>query len=415
MGRLRNQKLTMKQQQKRETKDFSMFLIGAILSIYLFCPLESVLAISKKPVTKFPVKQKILNWGLDSNSGAHINIKKTWEITEGSKEIIVAVIDTGIDPKHPDLKDNLWNNPKSTKGEYGWDFIKNKANPVDEHGHGTHVAGIIGGKLRYAGASGVAQKVSIMPIRYYAENSTGADNVFNTVKAIHYAIDNGAHIINYSGGGAEFHLEEYKAIDRANRKGILFVAAAGNERSDIDKQKNKYYPGAYPLPNIISVAATDIQDKIIPSSNWGIKSVDVAAPGEHIFSTLPNGKYGYLSGTSQATAFVTGLAVLLLSQNRNLSSEQIKTLIMNNVDKVDHLKGKIQSAGRVNSYKSMLASLQINDSNSIFYAKASLRIKKESEKDPFLRHPDFPVQNQNSYELDWHRIVASKILANKTK
>ena len=413
MSKLKNQELTMKQNQKRETKDCSMFLIVSILSIYLFCPLEVILAIPRNPVTKFPVKQKILNWGLDSSSGAHINIKKTWEITEGSKEIIVAVIDTGIDPKHPDLKDNLWKNPKSKKSQYGWDFIKNKANPMDNHGHGTHVAGIIGGKLRQAGASGVAQKVSIMPIRYYAENSTGADNVANTVKAIHYAIDNGAHIINYSGGGAEFHLEEYKAIDRANRKGILFVAAAGNERSDIDEQKNKYYPGAYPLSNIIAVAATDIQAKIIPSSNWGVKSVDVAAPGEQIFSTLPNGKYGYLSGTSQATAFVTGLAALLLSQNRTLSPVQIKKLIMNNVDKEDHLKGKIRSAGRVNSYKSMLASLQIGNSNGIFYAKASLRIKKESEKDPFLRHPDFPVQNKSSYGLNWHRILASKVLANK--
>ena len=402
----------MYQNQKKESKDLSILLIGAILFIYFLCPKEAVLAISKKPLTKFPVKQEITNWGPNNESNSRIDIKKTWEITKGSKEIIVAVIDTGIDPNHPDLQDNLWKKPNSEKRVYGWDFIKNKSNPKDEHGHGTHVAGIIGGKLRNAGASGVLQNVSIMPIRYYSESSSGEENVANTVKAIHYAIDNGAHIINYSGGGAEFHLEEYKAIDKANRKNILFVAAAGNENSDIDQEKNKYYPGAYSLPNIIAVAATNIQDKLIPSSNWGLKSVDVTAPGEHIFSTLPSGKYGYLSGTSQATAFVTGLAALLLSQNKDLTPMQIKKLIMANVDKIDTLEEKVQSAGRVNFYKSMLASLQIENKNKVLYASTRYLLLRKKKEDPFLQHPDFVSPKNMELELhsglEWRRILASQ-------
>src|SRR4029077_10572959 len=125
-------------------------------------------------------------------------------------------------------------------------------------------------------------------------SNPGSVNLRNTVKAINYAIDHGARIINYSGGGPEFSEEEYLAIKRAESKGILFVAAAGNERQNTDLVENYYYPSAYRLSNIISVAATDIHNNLLPSSNWGKKSVDVAAPGENIYSTLPQNKFGYM-------------------------------------------------------------------------------------------------------------------------
>ncbi|MGZ3695690.1 MAG: S8 family serine peptidase, partial [Bdellovibrionota bacterium] len=215
------------------------------------------------------------NWGLDNKEQAsHINARKAWKISRGSKKIIVAVIDTGIDATHPDLKDNICRKPGTD--EYGYDFVLNKKNPEDKHGHGSHVAGIIGATGKgNTGASGVAPNICIMAVKYYSETATGAQNLANTVKAINYAVDNGANIINYSGGGAEFSSAEMKAIERAEAKGIIFVAAAGNEYQDTDVTGNAYYPAAYGLSNIIAVAATNIKNQLLPSSNWGKKHVHV--------------------------------------------------------------------------------------------------------------------------------------------
>src|SRR5581483_9474864 len=142
------------------------------------------------------------------------------------------------------------------------------------------------------GVSGVAHKVSIMSVKYYSDANPGSVNLKNTVKAINYAVDHGAKIINYSGGGPEFSEEEYLAIKKAEAQGVLFVAAAGNEHQNTDLVENYYYPSAYRLSNIISVAATDIHNNLLPSSNYGKSRVDIAAPGENIYSTLPGGSYG---------------------------------------------------------------------------------------------------------------------------
>ena len=138
-------------------------------------------------------------------------------------------------------------------------------------------------------------------------------------------------------------------------QGILFVSAAGNEHQNTDIEGNYYYPSAYRLSNIISVAATDMHNNLLPSSNWGKKHVDVAAPGENIYSTLPGGRYGYMSGTSQATAFVTGMAALLLSKDPSLTPLQIKEIIMSSVDRFPQLDGKLVTGGRVNAYSALLA------------------------------------------------------------
>lgn len=297
------------------------------------------------------------NWGLDNNEDdSHIHARKAWEITKGKKSIVVAVIDTGIDPTHPDLKDNLWH--KAGTGEYGYDFVLNKPNPDDRHGHGTHVAGIIGATAKAnAGASGVAPNVSIMAVRYYSSSATGAENLSNTIKALNYAIDNGANVINYSGGGAEFSAGEKKAIERAASKGILVVAAAGNEYENTDESGNTYYPAEYGLSNIISVAATNIHNELLPSSNWGFRHVHVAAPGDNIYSTLPHGHYGYLTGTSQATAFVSGLAALILSENPKLKPEEVREIVMDSADKIGSLQNKIASGGRINAYQAVRLAL----------------------------------------------------------
>lgn len=304
-----------------------------------------------------PVANPIRNWGLiNAEAKSHIDAPDAWKISEGSKDVVVAVIDTGVDPSHPDLAQNIWSDPSSrSERVFGWNFVKDAANPLDDHGHGTHVAGIIGavGNPK-AGVSGVAHQVSIMSVKYYSDSNPGSVNLRNTVRAINYAVDHGARIVNYSGGGPEFSEEEYLAIKRAEEKGVLFVAAAGNEHQNTDLLENYYYPSAYRLSNVLSVAATDIHNKLLPSSNWGTK-VDVAAPGESIYSTLPGGRYGYMTGTSQATAFVTGTAALLLAQNPKLTPVQIKELIRASADKLPELSGKLASGGRVNAYSALIA------------------------------------------------------------
>jgi thermitase len=340
--------------------------------------------------------QNFRNWGLiNSKNLSHIDAPEAWKIEKGSREIVVAVIDTGIDPHHVDLAPNIWRKgvnpaqslaqgPSSEKNTssnssrttdstqknplaqkpasgshqtpFGWDYVTNKANPFDDHGHGTHVAGIIGAVANpSSGVSGVAQEVSIMSVKYYAETNPGHINLSNTVKAIHYAIDNGAKIINYSGGGPEFSQAEYEAIKKAEARGILFIAAAGNESRNTDDAKNHYYPASYGLSNIITVAATDINNKLLSSSNWGKVRVDVAAPGENIYSTLPGNQYGYMSGTSQATAFVSGMAALILSQKPDLSHQEVIRIIKESVDTVPSLEDKIATGGKVNAHSALLA------------------------------------------------------------
>ncbi len=299
--------------------------------------------------------KELKNWGLLNNSSinSHIHAPDAWKIEQGSRDIVVAVIDTGIDPTHPDIKANLWHDPKNP-GVYGYDFVKNKPNPTDEHGHGTHVAGILGATMNTkVGISGVAHKVSIMAVKYFAENNSGAANTRNSIAALNWAIDHGAHILNYSGGGAEFSAEEYMALKRARDKGVLLVAAAGNERQNTDLAENFYYPCAYRLENIICVAATNIKNEMLSSSNWGKVRVDVAAPGENIFSTIPNGKYAYMSGTSQATAFVTGLAALLLSKNRTLKPDQVREIIRQSADRLPTLRDKVYAQGKVNAHAAL--------------------------------------------------------------
>ncbi len=301
------------------------------------------------------------NWGLmNSRAKSHIQAPDAWKIEEGKKEIVVAVVDTGIDPKHKSLAQNIWHDTAENRPDiFGWNFVSDKANPTDEHGHGTHVAGIIGALSDPdSGVSGVAHHISIMPVKYYSDSSPGSVNLKNTVKAINYAVDHGARIINYSGGGPEFSEDEYLAIKKAETKGVLFVAAAGNEHQNTDQVENYYFPSAYRLynlSNIISVAATDINNNLLISSNWGKRSVDVAAPGENIFSTLPQGRFGYMTGTSQATAFVSGLAALLLSQDPTLKPKQLKDLIMSSVDHFPQLQEKLAAGGRVNAYQALVA------------------------------------------------------------
>jgi len=310
-------------------------------------------------------------WGM--NSGHGIDVSKAWTTSKKSRggdcsksTVIVAVIDTGIDMKHPALKDSLWVNTIEANGKpgvdddknglvddmNGWDFAKKTAVLSDPHGHGTHIAGIISANGKGAdGFRGVCPGVKIMALRYYDEKASGDVNLLNTVKAINYAVDNGAHIINYSGGGAMFSRPEYNALKRAEEKGIVVVAAAGNEHNNADK--DLYFPAAYNLKDIISVTAIDTAGLILPSSNWGVQKVHVAAPGNSILSTLPNNSYGFMTGTSQATAFVSGITALLLTENPKLTVAKLKSLIEDSSLRSPALSGKTKTSGYVNAYSAI--------------------------------------------------------------
>ena len=306
-----------------------------------------------------------------------IKAQEAWlQFSKGSRDIVVAVIDTGIDINHPDLADNIWKNPREIPGNnkdddgngyvddiHGWNFVCNRkqnpkcignANVHDTHGHGTHIAGIIGAVGgNNIGLSGVAPKVSLMALKYYDPRDNGKNNLKNTVKAIEYAVKNGAHIINYSGGGLEPNQGEQNAIRKAEKKGILFVAAAGNEASNIDN-KTRYYPARYPFNNILPVTATDTFDQVLNSSNYGT-TVHESAPGRNILSTLPGGKYGHMTGTSQATAVATGSAVLIMAYYKNKTARfALKHLKMTG-DLKDHLKGKVSQRRRLNIFRALQA------------------------------------------------------------
>ncbi len=282
-----------------------------------------------------------------------INALTAWGLTKGSNDIVVAVIDTGVDPKHEDLAANIWVNQKEIAGNGkdddnngfiddtgGWDFHGNDNTPNDETssanpGHGTHCAGIIGAVgNNNLGVSGINQHVSIMPIRFLGADGSG--DLFSSTKAIDYAIANGAHVISASWGAPSTKAMAQPIIDaveRANQKGVLFVAAAGNEGASNDSTPS--YPANAGLINVINVAASNPSDQKPSWSNLGRLTVDLASPGEDILSTLPGNKYGNLSGTSMATPLVAGLAALLKSQDASLTPPQIKAILQSTGAKVE--------------------------------------------------------------------------------
>ena len=248
-------------------------------------------------------------WGLKATEA-----EKAWPLTKG-EHIVVAIVDTGVDTHNQELSAQLWTNPNEIPDNdldddkngyiddvHGWDFATNSPSLTDHHGHGTHIAGII---------HSLAPKARLMILKYYDPYGDPGKNLSNSVQALQYAARMKVQLINYSGGGLQKSRPEEAAIALAAEQNILLIAAAGNEHSDSDRIG--FYPASYDLPNIISVAAASPDMDLVPSSNFGARTVDLAAPGQDILSTLPQHRQGPMTGTSQATAFVTGTAALILA------------------------------------------------------------------------------------------------------
>jgi len=297
---------------------------------------------------------------------AKISADQAWKIQRGSKNVIVAVIDTGVDYNHPDLAFNMWRNPKAndanngvdpngdsiTGDVVGYDFINKDALPFDDNMHGTHCAGTIGavggdGK----GISGVNQRVSIMAVKFLS--GAGSGDTLGAISAIDYAVSRGAKVLSNSwGGGADENNEALReAIVRAEKAGALFVAAAGNDGSNNDKSPT--YPAAFDVENMVTVAATDSNDRMAGFSNYGVKSVHVGAPGVDVYSTKPDNSYQKLSGTSMACPHVAGAAALIWAQYPNADYKEIKRRLMVTGDSIPALDGKTITGKRINVLRAL--------------------------------------------------------------
>jgi serine protease len=236
----------------------------------------------------------------------------------------------------------------------GWNFVSNTNNPFDDNGHGTHVAGIIGADGLGNGVAGVTWNVQLAALKFLGANGSGL--ISNAIAALNYAVRNGIPISNNSWGGGSYSPAMNLALNRAAQAGHLFVAAAGNSGQLTDSRPS--YPASYPHANIVAVAASDNRDRLASFSNYGARTVDVAAPGVNVLSTLPGGRHGYYSGTSMAAPFVAGAAALLWSQYPSLRVEQLIARLLCNVDRPANLLGKVATGGRLNVGKAMMSCQQ---------------------------------------------------------
>ncbi|HWQ64773.1 MAG TPA: S8 family serine peptidase [Methanospirillum sp.] len=325
---------------------------------------ESVTGAPNDP--RFSEQWALSNTGQTSGtSGADIGALSAWSVSTGSDSIVVAVIDTGVDYTHPDLAANIWTNPGEIAGNgidddgngyiddvHGWDFINNDNDPMDDNGHGTHCAGVIGAVGNNGiGISGVNQKVKIMPLKFLRADGSG--DVAASLNAIAYARKMGANVISCSWGGTAKSQALEDAISATN---TLFACAAGN--SGVNTDIIPQYPSCFTEAQVISVAASNAKDGVPSYSNYGPVSVDVAAPGDGILSLYPTSlgsQYMSMKGTSMATPHVAGLAALLLSNKPGLTPAELKSLIMSNVDTISAWSGKTATGGRIDAGKTLSA------------------------------------------------------------
>jgi len=305
--------------------------------------------------------------GKSGTKDADMDVSEAWNLEKGEHDVVVAVLDTGVDYTHNDLADNMW----SGNTNHGYDFAgdddgNNDNNPMPDepydqkgHYHGTHVAGTIGAVGNNSeGVVGVVQNVQIMAVKVfrpkgYAYNS----DILEGIDYVSQQVDNGVNIVainaSYGGGGGNNGDTMDQAIQKLGNKGVIFCAAAGNDGKNIDN--NPTYPASYSASNIITVAASDQNDELASFSNYGKKTVEVAAPGTNILSTYPGNKYAYLQGTSMATPQVVGTVALLASLKPDSTVDERISAIEHNVDKKDSLTNKVSTNGRVNVNKAAIS------------------------------------------------------------
>lgn len=283
-----------------------------------------------------------------------ISAPSAWSQFTGDSSVVVGIIDSGVDYTHPDLSSNIWTNPGEIPNDgidndgngyiddvHGWNFAEDTNDPMDDNGHGTHCAGIIAAAGNNGiGVTGVTWGAQIAALKFLDADGSGTTSA--AIEAINYANMMGIPITNNSWGGGGYSQALHDAISESG----LFITAAGNEGTNDDTYAS--YPASFTCSNIISVAATDRYDRLASFSCYGKTSVDIAAPGVSIYSSVPGSSYEYMSGTSMATPYVTGAAVLLKEYDPSLSASEIKARILNSADKVSSLRNKVLTGGRLN-------------------------------------------------------------------
>lgn len=362
-------------------------------------------------------------WGIENGGqlggieGSDVSADEAWDLANDASGIIVAILDSGIRYTHEDLAANMWVNPGeipdngidddnngyiddvhgiNTVGINGERTPETEGDPMDDLGHGTHVAGIVGAVGNNGvGITGVAWNVQLMGLKFLDSQGEGSDA--DAIECINYAREKGARIINSSWGGLDFNPLLGDAIEEANETGIYFIAAAGNESSNNDDQPN--YPSSYAYPNVVSVTATDKRDGFATFANYGETEVELAAPGVGIHSTYFNSDTDYraLSGTSMATPFVSGAIALLLTQFPEEPMPTILNRLYSSTDTLESLARRCRVGGRLNLARSLQAEIPapLNDafgdaflaSNSHFVLSGS-NANGSSESDESPHDPD---------------------------
>lgn len=313
-------------------------------------------------------------WGMNNTgqtggtADVDIDAPEAWGVTTGSDDVVVGIVDTGLNYLHPDLAANAWTNPGEIPGNnidddgngviddvHGFNALTAGGDPLDDHGHGSHCAGTIGGIANNSlGVAGVNWHVKIMGLKFLS--SSGYGTLQNAIDAINYAVqmkERGVNlkVLSNSWGGGGFSQALGDAIQAANDRGILFVAAAGNDANDNDAGAT--YPANYDIPNVVSVAAVDHNGNLASFSNFGQNTVDVAGPGVNILSTVLGSAYAVYSGTSMATPHVSGVAALVASNEPTLTMQQLKDRLINTAKPLPALSGLIHSGAMVSAYNAL--------------------------------------------------------------
>ncbi len=356
----------------------------------------------------FSQQWSLRNLGSDGKLGADIDIARAWKIQTGSQNVVVAIIDSGMDMNNPDLTGNVWRNPReSVDGAdndsngynddiYGWNFLNNDSNVQDERSHGSHVAGIIGAVGNDGrGIAGINWRVSLMPLKVFG--ATGGGYEEHIIQALRYAQANGAHIVNasfaYSTKGV-IEPGEYNvlrdAINELQSSGILFVSSAGNDGLSLDA--TPAYPANYALPHQITVVSTDTRDVISGFSNYSPTFADIAAPGSAILSALLANNYQTQNGTSMAAPMVAGVAALLKAENPTWQATQIKEAILMGRDYVPSLATKVKTQGRLNAYNSLRGIYRVTPPEPTNWVRQSLpEVIETAHPVPFAYEKAFDV------------------------
>jgi subtilisin family serine protease len=303
--------------------------------------------------------------GVAGTPGADISASHAWDVTLGTRNVVVGVVDTGIDYSHPDVAGNVWSAPASftltisgrtitcAAGTHGFNAITKTCDPFDDNSHGTHVSGTIGAIGNNGiGVVGINRFASVMGLKFLS--AVGSGTTADAISAIEFAVQTkqlfgaGANVrvLSNSWGGVAFSQALLNEINRANQNEMLFIAAGGNNNSNNDAVP--FYPSSYEAPNLVAVAATDNRDGLAGFSNYGANSVHLGAPGVQVLSTVPGADYKYFSGTSMATPHVSGAAALVLSRCMTTTTAALKTLLLDAVDPIPSLSGKTITGGRLN-------------------------------------------------------------------